>query len=529
MDHGFPRLFVASIFGLTGLLSVVGRIGFGIAADRIGRATSATISYGCTAVGTLCLLGLEIWPLAAALYAYAIFFGLGFGARGPIITAMASQLFPGRFGAIYGFLSVGNGIGGGVAPWFAGYVHDLTGSYRIAFLISVGFCAVGAGCFWLARPPGPARSRYSLPERTSGRRAHHAPHVGNSRRDGPRHRWQCACTPLTRHAKPEAPPRARNQAHQQGQATPVTSRVVHIAVRSTSGQHLALDGDRVDSRPASADQAADGRRVRDRRRHRGAERGLSARQVREVGRGARRRADRRRRDRPHHRAPLARDRRSVTRSSSACTARRARGWPPRAIRRDRRDREDRARRGDRRATSSASTATCSRRRDESPTCSTRELEAAHARRARAAWSSSRRAPLAASTPGPCLRFPRPGSVPPAAYLARARRARSSGTAARIFTGVHASAVERRQRRARHDARGRAGVTAGAVDRRRPTRRSTSRMALHTKQAAYRTYVIGAQRPGAARCRAALYWDTAGSVPLRAPAAADARGADARRS
>jgi MFS family permease len=131
----------------------VGRIGFGILADRIGRATSATISYGCTAVGTLCLLGLEIWPLAAALYAYAIFFGLGFGARGPIITAMASQLFPVRFGAIYGFLSVGNGIGGGVAPWFAGYVHDLTGSYRIAFLIAVGFCAVGAGCFWLARPP----------------------------------------------------------------------------------------------------------------------------------------------------------------------------------------------------------------------------------------------------------------------------------------------------------------------------------------------------------------------------------------
>ena len=153
VDHGFPRLFVASIFGLTGLLSVVGRIGFGIAADRIGRATSATISYGCTALGTLCLLGLELSPQVAALYAYAFFFGLGFGARGPIITAMASQLFPARFGAIYGFLSVGNGIGGGVAPWFAGFVHDVTGSYRIAFLISVGFCAVGAACFWLARPP----------------------------------------------------------------------------------------------------------------------------------------------------------------------------------------------------------------------------------------------------------------------------------------------------------------------------------------------------------------------------------------
>jgi MFS family permease len=154
VDHGFPRLFVASIFGLTGLLSTVGRIGFGIAADRIGRATSATISYGCTAVGTLCLLALEVWPHAAALYAYAFFFGLGFGARGPIITAMASQLFPGRrFGVIYGILSVGNGIGGAIGPWFGGAIHDLTGSYLIAFLVAVAFCAVGASCFWLARPP----------------------------------------------------------------------------------------------------------------------------------------------------------------------------------------------------------------------------------------------------------------------------------------------------------------------------------------------------------------------------------------
>jgi MFS family permease len=158
VDHGFPRLFVAGIFGLTGLLSVVGRIVFGLAADRIGRAASATISYGCTALGTLCLLALELWPHAAALYGYALFFGLGFGARGPIITAMASQIFPGRrFGVIYGILSVGNGIGGGVAPWFGGFVHDLTGSYRVAFLIAVGFCAIGSACFWLARPPRQSR------------------------------------------------------------------------------------------------------------------------------------------------------------------------------------------------------------------------------------------------------------------------------------------------------------------------------------------------------------------------------------
>jgi cyanate permease len=48
---------------------------------------------------------------------------------------------------------VGASIGGGVAPWFGGVVHDFTGSYHAAFLVAVGFCAVASACFWLARPP----------------------------------------------------------------------------------------------------------------------------------------------------------------------------------------------------------------------------------------------------------------------------------------------------------------------------------------------------------------------------------------
>ena len=153
IDRGFQPLLAASIFGVMGLMSIAGRVSFGFAADRFGGALAATTSYGCTAGGVLALLALESDGRAGWLVAYALLFGLGFGARGPIITAMASQLFPGRrFGAIYGILSVGNGIGGGVAPWFGGVVHDLTGSYRLAFLVAVGFCALGSWCFWLARP-----------------------------------------------------------------------------------------------------------------------------------------------------------------------------------------------------------------------------------------------------------------------------------------------------------------------------------------------------------------------------------------
>ena len=151
VDQGFSRMFVASIFGLSGVLSSVGRVCFGVISDRVGRAQAATLSFCCTAGGTLALLVAEISPHPGLLYAYAILFGLGFGARGPIMTAMATDFFGGeRFGAIYGILNFGNGIGAALGPWYSGLVHDLTGSYRWAFVTSMSFCGVGAACFWAA-------------------------------------------------------------------------------------------------------------------------------------------------------------------------------------------------------------------------------------------------------------------------------------------------------------------------------------------------------------------------------------------
>ena len=156
IDLGFAPMLAATVFGLMGLMSSLGRPAFGIAADRFGGPLAATVSFGCTAGGALALLALEASPGGAWLVAYAVLFGLGFGARGPIITAMASDRFGGRrFGAIYGALNLANGIGAAVGPWFGGAVHDASGSYRIAFLSSVLFSALASACFWLVRRRAP--------------------------------------------------------------------------------------------------------------------------------------------------------------------------------------------------------------------------------------------------------------------------------------------------------------------------------------------------------------------------------------
>jgi MFS family permease len=127
-------MLAASVFGITGLMSIVGRVSFGLAADRFGGPLAATVSYGCTAGDALALLALESDPRAGWLVAYALLFGLGFG-------------------VIYGALSVGNGLGGAIGPWFGGVVHDIMGSYRVVFLASIVFCGLGSACFWLATRP----------------------------------------------------------------------------------------------------------------------------------------------------------------------------------------------------------------------------------------------------------------------------------------------------------------------------------------------------------------------------------------
>jgi len=44
---------------------------------------------------------------------------------------------------------------GAIGPWFGGVAYDVLGSYRVVFLTSIVFCALGSASFWLARRRAP--------------------------------------------------------------------------------------------------------------------------------------------------------------------------------------------------------------------------------------------------------------------------------------------------------------------------------------------------------------------------------------
>lgn len=151
IDQGYSKLMAASIFGIIGLLSSGGRLLFGALSDRMGRDKAVTWSFICSIMGILVLLFLPLFKTMFWLYLYAILFGISFGARSPIIAAMMADLYQGKhFGSIYGFIMIGNGIGGALGPWLGGYLYDLTGSYRISFLICIPVLVLACILFWIA-------------------------------------------------------------------------------------------------------------------------------------------------------------------------------------------------------------------------------------------------------------------------------------------------------------------------------------------------------------------------------------------
>lgn len=132
----------------------------------------------------------------------------------------------------------------------------------------------------------------------------------------------------------------------------------------------------------------------------------------------------------------------------------------------------------------------------------RELSAAH----RAGLSDTEivtRAPITTFDTGPALRFPRQAQFHPLKYLAALAQI-ITANGGRIFANTHASKIKG-GRDAHVETRDGPTVTCDAIVVATNTP-VNDRLAIHTKQAAYRTYVIGAMVPTSTIPKI-LLWDT----------------------
>ena len=154
VGKGFDPLYAATVLGMGSFLALPGVILTGSISDHIGREKAALLAYAISIIGVACALLIESGEQHLLLWLHACFFGITWGARGPAITAKTADLFPGpRLGTILGVITIGSGLGAAIGSWAAGLLFDLTGSYRVAFILSITAYVGGSIAFWALRRP----------------------------------------------------------------------------------------------------------------------------------------------------------------------------------------------------------------------------------------------------------------------------------------------------------------------------------------------------------------------------------------
>ena len=152
-----PILVVtAFIFQLTG----------GIMGDRISKRVLVPFLLLIQGGSLVILAVADTFILAAA---FAVVWGIGFGARTPLLHAMRGEYFGRRhFGTILGLSSFPMSIGITLAPFVMGWVHDIQHTYEWSLYVLAGTCVIASFTILFAArpiPPGVQRRMEARAER----------------------------------------------------------------------------------------------------------------------------------------------------------------------------------------------------------------------------------------------------------------------------------------------------------------------------------------------------------------------------
>jgi MFS family permease len=166
VEIGFSPMQAAWALGLVAMVGVPGQILLGALSDRIGREIVWTVTCVGFAICYAALLALASGPSQVLLYVMILSQGaLGY-AMTSVMGPIVAEIYEGpHFGSIFGLLMVSLIGGGAAGPLIAGMVHDWTGDYRGAFILSIVLCLVSIIAIWRAAPArvrmvaGKARAR----------------------------------------------------------------------------------------------------------------------------------------------------------------------------------------------------------------------------------------------------------------------------------------------------------------------------------------------------------------------------------
>jgi MFS family permease len=142
LDHGIPQRSAVLLLGAIGVGSTVGRFFLGGLADRLGRPLSFLMMFlGMALAFVIWALSASFWPLVVFALVFGMFYG-GFVALAPSIII---DYFGGRnASSLIGILYTSVAFGTLIGPSAAGFAYDVSHSYMLPILASIGGNLVAA-------------------------------------------------------------------------------------------------------------------------------------------------------------------------------------------------------------------------------------------------------------------------------------------------------------------------------------------------------------------------------------------------
>jgi MFS family permease len=145
IDQGVARMAAASVFGVSGLASIIGRVGTGALADRFGA--RRTLIAGLAIQAASVFLYLFTRDLLAFLV-LGVVFGVVYGGVMPLYALVTREYFGEKvMGSAYGAVFMISTLGMGLGSYAGGVIYDHLGSYGWLY---IGSAAIGATAVVLA-------------------------------------------------------------------------------------------------------------------------------------------------------------------------------------------------------------------------------------------------------------------------------------------------------------------------------------------------------------------------------------------
>ena len=134
-DSGFSQPAAAAILSLEFAFSFVGRLGFGVLADRFSARKVGIVTFAVLATSSLLLFAVQVPGVPIA---FALLQGMGHGALVSFFPLILAEMFGtekhiGRLLAI-GHLAYSGGLG--TMPILAAYAFDSSGSFTAGFIVN---------------------------------------------------------------------------------------------------------------------------------------------------------------------------------------------------------------------------------------------------------------------------------------------------------------------------------------------------------------------------------------------------------